>query len=115
MNTNWSDDIVIAELSDEPSLSEELAAIEARVNDVPKPPHVVLNFGQVSYINSSNIGQLLKLRLALSPKKRQLRICAVSDEVWSVFMTAGLDKVFRFSPDPMSALASVQIETGGER
>ncbi len=111
MGTNWSDDIVIAELSDEPALSEELAAMESRVVDEAKPPHVVLNFSQVTYVNSSNIGQLLKLRMALNGKKRQLRLCSVCDEVWSVFMTTGLDKVFRFAPDPLSALAGLQIES----
>lgn len=114
MDTNWSDDIAIAELSDEPGLSEELAAIDARVADSARPPHVVLNFSQVSYVNSSNLGQLLKLRMNLNTKKRQLRLCSVSDDVWSVFMTTGLDKVFRFAPDPMSALAGLQIETADE-
>lgn len=111
MDNNWSDDIAIAELSDEPGLSEELAAIDSRVVDSSKPPHVVLNFSQVSYVNSSNLGQLLKLRMNLNTKKRQLRLCSVSDDVWSVFMTTGLDKVFRFAPDPLSALAGLQIET----
>ena len=64
MDTNWSDDIAIAELSDEPGLSEELAAIDTHVADSSKPPHVVLNFSQVSYVNSSNLGQLLKLFVA---------------------------------------------------
>lgn len=114
MDTNWSDDIAIAELSDEPGLSEELAAIDTHVADSSKPPHVVLNFSQVSYVNSSNLGQLLKLRMNLNTKKRQLRLCSVSDDVWSVFMTTGLDKVFRFAPDPMSALAGLQIEAADE-
>lgn len=111
MDTNWSDDIAIAELSDEPGLSEELAAIDTHITDAAKPPHVVLNFSQVTYVNSSNLGQLLKLRMNLNTKKRQLRLCSVSDDVWSVFMTTGLDKVFRFAPDPLSALAGLQIET----
>ena len=63
-------------------------------------------------INSSNIAQLLRLRKILGEGDRQLRICGVSDEVWSVLMVTGLDKVFHFAPDTMTALASIQIEGG---
>ena len=115
MSTDWSENIVIAELSDEPALSDELAGIIQRLQDhkdhVPHPhPHVVLNFAAVSYLNSSNLAQLLRLRKALAEHKRQLKICSVKDELWSVFLVTGLDKVFRFAPDPMTALAGLQIE-----
>ena len=44
-----ADDILIAELADEPALSEELQSILQRL-DAPntKVPHVVLNFAAVS-------------------------------------------------------------------
>lgn len=115
MATDWSDNIVIADLADEPALSEELAAIIQRLTDAAddKIPHLVLNFGQVTYVNSSNLAQLLKLRKRLAETKRQMRICSVSDEVWSVMMVTGLDKVFRFAPDPMTALAGLQLEDAG--
>ncbi len=115
MRTDWSDNIVITELSDEPALSDELGGIIQRVSS-PKDqhvPHVVLNFAAVSYVNSSNLAQLLRLRKALAEHKRQLKICSVKDELWSVFLVTGLDKVFRFAPDPMTALAGLQIEDEG--
>src|SRR2546421_287466 len=64
MPTEWSDQIVISELSDEPALSEELTTICDRLTaDNAGPiPHVVLNFAAVTYVNSSNIAQLLALR-----------------------------------------------------
>jgi anti-anti-sigma factor len=113
--SDWSDNIVISELADEPALSEELGGIIQRV-DHPKDhhvPHVVLNFGGVSYLNSSNLAQLLRLRKALAEHKRQLKICSVKDELWSLFLVTGLDKIFRFAPDPMTALAGLQLEDGG--
>jgi anti-anti-sigma factor len=108
----WSDDIVIAELADEPSLSEELAGLCSRVEraSAEKTPHVVLNFASVSYVGSSNIGQLLLLRRVLSERQRTLKLCSVNDEVWSIFLVTGIDKLFRFAPDPMTALAGIQIE-----
>jgi anti-anti-sigma factor len=111
MATEWSDKIVISELSDEPALSEELSAICERLaaEDDKRVPHVVLNFGAVTYVNSSNIAQLLRLRKRLHECHRELKICSVSDQVWSVMMVTGLDKVFRFAPDPMTALAALQL------
>ena len=115
MPTNWSDDILIADLTDEPTLSEELSSVleDVRSGKNGKAPHVVLNFGAVSYINSSNLSQLLKLKKAVAEVGRSMKLCSVPEEVWSVFKTTGLDKVFRFAPDPLTALASLQMEGEG--
>ena len=112
MSTDWSENIVIAELGDEPALSDELAAVIDRLIATPNPkvPHVVLNFGSVTYVNSSNLAQLLRVRKVLAEQGKTLKICSLSDQVWSVFLVTGLDKVFRFAPDPMTALAGLQIE-----
>ncbi len=111
MSTEWSEDIAIAELSDEPAFSEELGAIIDRIADSGgRVPHVVLNLSSVTYLNSSNIAQLLKLRQDLAKEGRRLKLCSVADDVWSVMMVTGLDKVFQFAPDPMTALAGLQLE-----
>lgn len=112
MAIEWSDDILLAQLADEPALSDELGMIGDRLADAAEKPHAVLDFRGVSYINSSNIAQMLRLRKILAEGDRQLRVCGVSDEVWSVLMVTGLDKVFTFAPDTMTALASIQIEGG---
>lgn len=112
MAIEWSDDIVISELSDEPALSEELTSIADRIAaaEPERTPHVVLNLGRVSYLNSSNLAQLLRIRKLLAAAGKTLKLCTVTDEVWSVMMVTGLDKVFRFAPDPMTALAGIQLE-----
>lgn len=111
MATDWSDDIAISELSDEPAISDELTSLIDRVVQAGSAvPHIVLNMGAVSYLNSSNIAQLLKLRAGLTKAGRKLKLCSVSDEVWSVFLVTGLDKVFHFAPDPMTALAGLQLD-----
>jgi anti-sigma B factor antagonist len=111
MATEWSEDIAIAELADEPALSDELNGLIDRVRDAGEStPHVVLNFAGVTYVNSSNIAQMLKLRATLSKAGRRLKLCSVTDEVWSVMLVTGLDKVFLFAPDPMTALAGLQLE-----
>ncbi|MFG0327867.1 MAG: STAS domain-containing protein [Phycisphaerales bacterium JB037] len=113
MPTDWSDNIVVVDLADEPALSDELASMADRLSREEAPPHVVLNFSRVTYINSSNIAQLLKIRRQLNHVSRRLRLCSVSDEIWSVMLVTGLDKVFQFAPDPMTALAGLQLEDAG--
>lgn len=114
MTTDWSDNIILSNLSDEPALSEELSGLGDRVaaRESGQVPHVVLDFSQVSYINSSNIAQMLRLRKILDEAGKHLRICGVTDEVWSVLMVTGLDRVFRFEPDTLTALAGLQISDG---
>ena len=118
--TEWSDDILIVELSDEPSFSEDLSALLRRIEARPSGagsaapngggPDVILNLGGVTYLNSSNIAQLLKVRQTLANAGRKLRLCAVRDQVWSVMLITGLDKFFDFTGDVSTSLASLQIE-----
>jgi anti-anti-sigma factor len=113
MTTDWSENIILANLSDEPALSEELNNIADRIaamgSEDPKP-HVVLDFSRVTYINSSNVSQLLRLRKLLEAAGRELRLCGVTDDVWSILIVTGLDRLFRFEPDTLTALAGLQID-----
>ena len=117
MAIDWSDNIVIANLADEPALSDELSMICERIEnaeDGEPIPHAVLDFHEVSYVNSSNIAQLLRLRKNLEANDRQLILSGVSDEVMSVLVVTGLNKVFEFAPDLITAIASIQIANPGE-
>lgn len=108
---DWSEDIIVTELADEPQLSEELAIlIDRLVSGGGDMPSVVVNFANVTYVNSSNLAQLLRLKRTLGDGGGHLRLCGVSDEVWSVMMVTGLDKVFQFAPDPLTALAALQMD-----
>jgi anti-anti-sigma factor len=109
---DWSDTIVIAELSDEPAFSEDLDALQSRLEDSSrngKAPDVILDMRRVTYLNSSNIAQLLRLRKKLILINRRLRICSVHDSVWSVMLTTGLDAVFTFTDDVSTSLASLHM------
>jgi len=113
--TDWSEDILIADLSDEPAFSDDMDALCRRLDQPPKKngnpaPDVILNMNSVSYLNSSNLAQLLKVRKKLSLAGRKLRVCAVNDAVWSILMTTGLDQVFSFNDDVSMSLASIQME-----
>ncbi len=107
---DWSDDITILELSDEPAFSEDMAALMQRLDEQgDMVPDVIINLAGVSYLNSSNIAQMLRLRKRLNTAGRNMRICAVDDQVWGVLMITGLDKIFDFTDDVTTALASLQL------
>jgi len=106
--TEWSDDILLVELSDEPAFSEEMGNLLARLNS-GEARHVVLDLRNVSALNSSNLSQLLRLRKKVLSLGRRIRLCGTGDTVWSVLITTGLDKVFDFNEDVSAALASMQM------
>ena len=111
MPTDWSDEIVICNLGDEPALTEEMNDVYTKLQETPsdETPHVVLNMADVTYLNSSNIAQLLRLRKRLVEGDRDMRLASVADSVWSIILLTGLDKVFQFAPDTATAIASLQI------
>jgi anti-sigma B factor antagonist len=115
MPTNWSDGILICDLADEPDLSDELGSVLAQLMDTKAidMPHLIIDMSGVSYLNSSNIAQLLRVRKALLEAERKMIICSIADPVWSLMMLTNLDKVFHFAPDKPTAITRLQLEAGG--
>jgi anti-anti-sigma factor len=116
MATEWSEDIVVVDLADEPALSEELLDAIDRVSAGPdgQVPHIVLNFGGVTYVNSSNLADLVRLRKGLAGRGRHLRLCSMCEDVLQVMSVTGLEKILKpFAPDPLTALATLQMEDSG--
>ena len=103
----WSDEITVVELADDPQFSEELDSVVDRFDGTPTD--VALNFGAVGFVNSSNISQLLRLRKHMLSAGRRLILCGVNTQVWGVFQVTGLDKIFEFTNDISTALAALQI------
>ena len=110
---NWSEQIRVVHLSDDPQFTEDMAALES----LPQRPGVVLDFSGVRFVNSSNIAKLLTLRKRVVAGEGRLLFCGMKDHVWSAFLVTGLDKLFEQAPDVSTALASIQlgIGTGGSR
>jgi len=104
---DWSESIIVAELGDDPQFTDELNSLVDAVEG--KPRHVVLNFSAVGFINSSNVAKLLRLRKTMIGLDRKLVLCEVNTQVWGVFLVTGLDKIFEFTNDIATALASLQL------
>ncbi|MHC4294434.1 MAG: STAS domain-containing protein [Planctomycetota bacterium] len=103
----WSDNITVVELNDDPQFADDLTTLMEGVEDTASD--VVLNFSAVSFINSSNVASLLRLRKQLVNLERRLVLCGVNTQVWGVFLVTGLDKIFEFTNDISTALATLQI------
>jgi anti-anti-sigma factor len=103
----WSDEIIVADLADDPQFTDELSALMDRLE--AKPKSVVLNFGAVGFVNSSNIAKLLRMRKMMINSEYKLIICDVNTQVWGVMLVTGLDKIFDFTNDVATALTMLQI------
>jgi len=105
----WSENIVLAELHDDPGFTDDMTAL---LEHIEKHPHldVACNFSDVNYLNSSNLAKLLRLRkLVTITNQRRLVLCAVNTHVWGLFLTTGLNKTFDFADGVAVGLAQLQI------
>ena len=106
----WSDDITVVELGEDPQFTDELSSLMDTIES--NPTDVVLNFSAVGFVNSSNIAKLLRLRKMMGSAGKKLVLCGVNTQVWGVFLVTGLDKIFEFTNDTATALATIQMLSG---
>ena len=104
----WSDQILVAELGDDPQFTDELNSLTERLERDP-PIDVVLNMQGVKFVNSSNIAKLLRVRKAVVAVDRRVFLTGISTQVWGILLVTGLDKIFNVADDTASALTSLQM------
>ncbi len=105
----WSDNVIVADLSDDPQFTDDITAVIEQCTRDPRQD-VLLNLSGVGYLNSSNIAHLLKLRkLVTMNNQRKMKLAGVSTQVWGVFLVTGLDRIFDFVDDVPSGLAALQM------
>lgn len=108
---HWSDSIIVAELQDDPAFTDDLTALVDQV-EAHRDVDVVMDFSAVTYVNSSNIAKLLKVRKKVISNRHRLVLCGIATNVWGLFLVTGLDKVFEFADDVANGLATVQLTAG---
>ncbi len=104
----WSDQIIVADLTDDPQFTDELSSLTDQLERDP-PKDVVLDMQGVTYVNSSNISKLLRVRKAVIAQDRQVFLTGISTQVWGILLVTGLDKIFNVADDTASALTSLQM------
>ena len=109
---SWSDNIGLVELQDDPVFSDDLNALIDQFESGGSIQDVVLDFSNVSRLNSSNIAQLLKLRkIVMINYSRKMKLCGINSHVWGVLLVTGLDKVFDYADSVATGLVSIQIDS----
>ena len=71
-------------------------------------PTVLLNFADVSYINSTGIALIVGLLAQARKAKRSLATCGLSDHYAEIFRITRLSDVMSILPDEATALAAVR-------
>ena len=102
----WSDDTLVATLTDDPALSDDMAEIDVRLRSACCD--VVLDLSGLNVLTSHGISLLLRLRKKMAEHGRRLIVCSPQDRVWTVFLATSLDGIFVFAPNVTEALASIE-------
>ena len=105
---NWSEDILLVDLPQEPEMGDELKTVTEMVRD-RGDCEVVIDFSNVDIITSSSISKLLKLRKLLADCGHRLVFCSVAAATKGIFTVTGLDGIFEFADDKFVALAGLQM------
>jgi anti-anti-sigma factor len=105
---NWSDNIILVDLPQEPQMGDELKTVTDIVRD-RGDCDVVVDFSNVDIITSSSLSKLLKLRKLLVDWDHQLIFCNVAPATKGIFAVTGLEGIFRIAEDKFVALASLQM------
>ena len=105
---NWSEDVVLVDLPEEPGLGEEIQNVTCVVRD-RGDCDVVVDFRRVDIITSSSLSKLLKLRKLLADCGHRLVFCGVAPATKGIFSVTGLDGIFEVVEDKFIALAGLQI------
>jgi anti-anti-sigma factor len=108
---NWSENIILINLAQEPQLGEELQTVIGTIKE-KGDVDVVVDFADVEIITSSSIAKLLRLRKALLDCDHRMVLSSVKPRTQKVFAITGLNGVFEFVEDQFLALAGMQLVSG---
>ncbi len=105
---NWSENIILVELPQEPQMRDELKAVTDIVRD-RGDCDVLLDFSSIDIVTSSSLSALLKLRKLLTDCGHRFIFCNVAAATKGIFTVTGLDGVFEVVDDKFVALAALQL------
>jgi anti-sigma B factor antagonist len=91
------------DLASSPKLREHLKAKQAQ-----KCPRLLLDFSDVSYIDSSGLATLIEYFQAVQSFGGKLAIASLSPRVRNVFEIVRLEQIFSLHPDVPSAVAALK-------
>ncbi|MGF1634461.1 MAG: STAS domain-containing protein [Phycisphaerae bacterium] len=108
---SWSEDLQIVHLANDPQFADDLESVDEKLK-AGTPLRLVFDFQQVEFMNSSNIGQLLRVKQSLERSGGRAILCAIPPKVWGTLLVSGMDKVFTVTENVPMAIATLQLAEG---
>jgi anti-sigma B factor antagonist len=88
------------------SVLEDIRATLSQLIAAAVTPKLLLDFINVDYMSSAALGMLINVNKSIREKNGQLRLANIKPQIFEVFITTKLNKVFRVLDDRIAALAS---------
>jgi anti-sigma B factor antagonist len=88
---------------------EQLGRNLYQLTDVQNRQKLILDFSNVKFLSSQALGVLLTLHKKVRDIKGEVVMCGLKPELKKIFAITNLDKVFKFFPDDVGALASFGV------
>ncbi len=108
LNNRQVGDVTVVDVSGRITLGEGSSALRDALRDLVAKGHkkILLNLGDVSYIDSSGIGELVSGFTSLSNQGGQLKLLSLTKRVKDLLQITKLYTVFEVHDDEASAIRS---------
>ncbi len=108
MNTRQVDGVTVIDMSGRITLGEGSVQLRDAVRDLLSKgqKHILLNLGNVSYIDSSGIGELVSAFTTVKNQGGELKLLNLTRKVHDLLQITKLYTVFDVKDDEASAIAS---------
>jgi anti-sigma B factor antagonist len=88
---------------------EQLGRDLFHLTDDQNRQKLVLDFSNVKFLSSQALGILLSLHKKAAGIKGEVVLCGLKPELKKIFAITNLDKIFKFFPNDVAALASFGV------
>lgn len=107
-NTRRVGDVIILDVSGRITLGEGNVMLREIVRDLAEKENkrIILNLGEVNYIDSSGMGELVKTHTTIRNKGGELKLANLNKRVHDLLQMTRLAAVFDIQKDEASAIAS---------
>ena len=112
-----SDNVTIAEFTDaeiskfDESAIDEISHELFTVVETHTPVSLLLDFSNVTYLNSSMLGVLIRLKKRIKESQGRLKLCSIKPLLYEMFLFTEVHKLFDICHDQESALNKFYTET----
>ncbi len=103
-------DIAVVEFTNnkilDESVLEDIRNALSRLVEAAIAPKLLLDFSNVDHMSSAALGMLINVNKSIRDKNGQLRLANIKPQIFEVFVTTKLNKVFKVLGDRNAAIES---------